>query len=250
MPDEVEPTEGEPQPEAEPTSEPPAEEAQPAGEESVSSDPNAKEPSTVLPGEPGPDDPQPGTEPAETEPEVTEPEVTEPEAPPAEPNPATDAGNEKAPSGAQPVEPPKKDIKVQFDDLINAGKAAVAKSLQQLAKDLLKQGRTTIGALIKSSELSYEKKKTLSLVYKSAETHAVAGRAVQADAMVRRAMNFVRSDALVKKAIKFEATENYLATVLSLLSSAGLGFLNTFGKPLAADATALAGDVLDDIFRS
>ena len=122
--------------------------------------------------------------------------------------------------------------------------------MQGTAKELLGHGRDTIKLLLSSSELSADDKKLVALTYQSAEKHAVAGRQVQADNMVRRATNFVRSDALVKKAIKIEAAENYLSTVLGILSAAGLGFLNKFGSPLVDDVADLAGDALADILGS
>lgn len=191
----------------------------PGGEASAPADGSAK-PATVLPGE---------------------------DTAGAAANPATDAGNEAAPSGAQPQPKPKEDLSKKFDDLINAGKAAVTDTLKTGAKALLKNGRETIGVLLKTSALTEEDKKLVAITYKSAENHAVAGRQKQAEQMVKRATNFVRSDALVVKAQRIEATENYLTTVLGLLSGIGEGFLKKFGAPLADKATDLAGEALDDI---
>lgn len=163
------------------------------------------------------------------------------------PNPATDAGNEDSPSGKQPPETPKEDLGEKFDNLIDKGKAEVVDALRGTAKKVIGHSRETIATLLASSELHDDDKKLCASVYHSAEKHALAGREVQAQQMVRRAVNFVRSDALVKKANKIEAVENYLSTLLTLLTSAGKAFLTTAGKSLADEALDLADHAVSDI---
>lgn len=134
-----------------------------------------------------------------------------------------------------------------LDRLLEEGKEAVLNTVKETATALLKNGRDTLKALLSTSGLSEKDKAAVAMVYADAERLALRNRTEQAAQMMRRALNFVRSDELIQKAQRIEAVEGYLRGVLRLLSSAGLGFFNGFGKAFLEDAADLAENAVDDI---
>ncbi len=104
------------------------------------------------------------------------------------------------------------------------GRVAVASALDR--------SRDYINALLKSSSLTKAQATEVKRLYAAAEKHAIKGKVAVAHAMAKRIANYVKTQRIVIRSEKARATDDYLGSLLKLVTGAVGTFASAFGTPL------------------
>lgn len=222
---------------AENPTEPPPSEDTPVSSAGESSDVPSAAPDPALP---------PITPPSAEEPPADPP----PPAPPPEP-PVDDPRAVNRPSHEEPEE--------------ETGVLSAAESLKKLSelvlpemkdrsmklvKDAIGLSRDYLKGLLTVTPMAKEQKRMIAGIYAKAEQFALAGKGPQADAMLNRVNNYLSTTALVKESKNLKATNNYLKSLLGMVSGAASGFLSWFGTPLISTVTEIGKGAMEDLKKA